>query len=50
VLEGRGRKSREHSSGASGVTVTRETYWAETETRLMEEIILKTAVEVSKMM
>lgn len=38
-LEGRGRKSREHDHGASGVTVTRETYWAEAETRLMEEII-----------
>ncbi len=37
VLEGRGRKSREHNTGASGVTVTRETYWAEAETRLMEE-------------
>jgi RNA-directed DNA polymerase len=39
VLEGRGRKSREHNSGASGVTVTRETYWAEAETLLMEEIV-----------
>jgi len=39
VLEGRGRKSREHDNGASGVTVTRETYWAEAETRLMEEIV-----------
>ena len=39
MLEGRGRKSREHNSGASGVTVTRETYWAEAETRLMEEIV-----------
>ena len=39
VLEGRGRKSREYDNGASGVTVTRETYWAEAETRLMEEII-----------
>ena len=39
VLEGRGRKSREHNNGASGVTVTRETYWAEAETRLMEEIV-----------
>ncbi|RPH69321.1 group II intron reverse transcriptase/maturase [bacterium] len=38
-LEGRGRKSREHDNGASGVTVTRETYWAEAETRLMEEIV-----------
>ena len=38
-LEGRDRKSREHDNGASGVTVTRETYWAEAETRLMEEII-----------
>lgn len=39
VLDGRGRKSREHDNGASGVTVTRETYWSEAETRLMEEII-----------
>jgi group II intron reverse transcriptase/maturase len=39
VLDGRGRKSRESDNGASGVTVTRETYWAEAETRLMEEII-----------
>ena len=39
VLEGRGRKSREHDNGASGVTVTRETYWAEAETRLIEEIV-----------
>lgn len=39
MLEGRGRKSREHNNGASGVTVTRETYWAEAETRLMEEIV-----------
>ncbi len=39
VLDGRGRKSREHNNGASGVTVTRETYWAEAETRLMEEIV-----------
>ena len=39
VLEGRGRKSREHDNGASGVTVTRETYWAEAETLLMEEIV-----------
>jgi retron-type reverse transcriptase len=39
VLEGRGRKSREHNNGAPGVTVTRETYWAEAETRLMEEIV-----------
>src|SRR6266567_8835949 len=38
-LEGRGLKSREHDNGASGVTATRETYWAEAETRLMEEII-----------
>ena len=38
-LEGRGRKSREYGNGASGVTVTRETCWAEAETRLMEEII-----------
>ena len=38
-LEGRGRKSREQANGASGVTVTRETYWSEAETRLMEEII-----------
>ena len=38
-LEGRGRKSREQDNGASGVTVTRETYWSEAETRLMEEII-----------
>ena len=38
-LEGRDRKSREHDTGASGVTVTRETYWAEAETRLMEEIV-----------
>lgn len=37
-LEGRGRKSREHDNGASGVTATRETCWAEAETRLMEEI------------
>ncbi len=39
VLEGRGRKSREHNNDASGVTVTRDTYWAEAETRLMEEIV-----------
>jgi len=39
VLDGRGRKSREHNNGASGVTVTRETYWAEAEARLMEEIV-----------
>lgn len=39
VLEGRGRKSREHDTGASGVTVTRETYWSEADERLMEEII-----------
>jgi hypothetical protein len=39
VLNGRGRKSREHDNGASGVTVTRESYWAEAETRLMEEIV-----------
>ena len=39
LLDGRGRKSLEHDGGASGVTVTRETYWAETETRLMEEIV-----------
>lgn len=38
-LEGRGRKSRDYDSGASGVTVTRETYWSEVETRLMEEIV-----------
>jgi RNA-directed DNA polymerase len=40
-LEGRGRKSREHDNGASGVTVTRETPWAEAETRLMEEIVCR---------
>jgi hypothetical protein len=28
-----------HNNGASGVTVTRETYRAEAETRLMEEIV-----------
>lgn len=39
MLEGRGRKSREQSTGASGVTVTRETYWSEADERLMEEII-----------
>ncbi|NTW37902.1 MAG: group II intron reverse transcriptase/maturase, partial [Syntrophobacteraceae bacterium] len=38
-LKGRGRKSREYDSGASGVTVTKETYWAEAEERLMEEIV-----------
>ncbi len=38
-LEGRGRKSREHDNGASGVTVTGETSWTEAETRLMEEIV-----------
>ena len=38
-MEGRGRKSREHNNGASGVTVTRETYWSEAEERLMEEIV-----------
>lgn len=37
-LKGRDRKSREYDNGASGVTVTRGTYWAEAETRLMEEI------------
>ena len=37
--ESRGRKSRGDDSGASGVTVTRETYWAEAETLLMEEIV-----------
>lgn len=37
--KGRGRKSREHDPGAPGVTVTRETYWAEADERLMEEII-----------
>ena len=41
VLDGRGRKSREHDNGASGVTVTRETYWAEAEARLMEEISVR---------
>jgi len=39
VSEGRGRKSREYDNGASGVTVTRETYWAEAGSRLMEEIV-----------
>ena len=39
MLDGRGRKSREHNNGASGVTVMRETYWSEAEERLMEEII-----------
>jgi RNA-directed DNA polymerase len=39
VLEGRGRKFREHNNGASGVTVTRETYWSEAEMRLIEEIV-----------
>lgn len=39
VLEGRGRKSREYDNGASGVTVTRATYWAEADERLMEEIV-----------
>jgi group II intron reverse transcriptase/maturase len=39
VLEGRGRKSREHNNGASGVTVTKETYWSEAGPRLMEEIV-----------
>jgi len=39
VLEGRDRKSREDDNGASGVTVTTETSWAEAETRLMEEIV-----------
>jgi group II intron reverse transcriptase/maturase len=38
-LKGRGRKSREHNNGASGVTAVRETYWAEAEERLMEEIV-----------
>lgn len=39
MLEGRGRKSREQSNGASGIPVMRETYWSEADERLMEEII-----------
>ena len=42
LLDGRGRKSLEHDGGASGVTVTRETYWSEAETCLMEEIVSRT--------
>jgi group II intron reverse transcriptase/maturase len=38
-LEGRGRKSREHGNGVSGVTATTETYWTEADGRLMEEIV-----------
>jgi len=37
--EGRGRKSREYASGASGVTATTEIDWTETGERLMEEIV-----------
>jgi len=44
-LKGRGRKSREHNNGASGVTVTRETYWSEAETRLMEEIVSRSNMQ-----
>lgn len=39
MVEGRGRKSQEDTTGASGVTVMRETYWSEADERLMEEII-----------
>ena len=39
MLDGRGRKSREHNDGASSVTVTRENSSAEAGTRLMEEIV-----------
>jgi RNA-directed DNA polymerase len=45
MLDGRGRKSREHNSGASGVTVTRETYWSEAEERLMEEIVSRSNMQ-----
>jgi RNA-directed DNA polymerase len=38
-LEGRGRKSREHDYGASCVTATTETTWAEAGERLMAEIV-----------
>ncbi len=44
-LECRGRKSREHNNGASGVTVTRETYWAEADERLMEEIVSRSNMQ-----
>ena len=45
MLDGRGRKSREHNIGASGVTVTRETYWSEADERLMEEIISRSNMQ-----
>jgi len=44
-LKGRGRKSREHNNGASGVTAGRETYWAEAEERLMEEIVSRSNMQ-----
>lgn len=37
--EGRDRKSREQGNGASGVTATTESCWAEAGGRLMEEIV-----------
>lgn len=37
--EGRGRKSREHGSGVSGVTATTEPFWTEADDRLMEEVV-----------
>jgi len=38
-VEGRGRKSREHTRGVTGVTATREPHWSEAAERLMEEIV-----------
>lgn len=38
-VEGRGRKSREYASGASGVTAATEPLWTEAGERLMEEIV-----------
>ena len=39
TLEGRGRKSREHGGGVSGVTATTEPFWTEAEARRMEEVV-----------
>jgi group II intron reverse transcriptase/maturase len=39
ISEGRGRKSRENDSGASGVTATTETCGTEADERLMEAIV-----------
>ena len=37
--EGSDRKSQEYGGGASNVTACRELFWAEAETRLMEEVV-----------